>query len=126
MTASIWFTADGEAATRSATEALGRRGFRVVRSFDLRSVVGGQHPCACPHHGTEQCTCQYVVLLAYAPTGAPIVITAHSRDGEAELQIVDDPNAPTDPDAISTVAAALADAALALQQSRAAAEVDAC
>lgn len=126
MTANIWFTADGEAATRSATEALVRRGFRVVRSFDLRSVVGGQHQCACPHHGTVQCTCQYVVLLAYGLTGAPVVITAHSRDGDAELQVVDDPNAPTDPDAISTIAVALADAALALQRSRAAAEVDAC
>lgn len=112
MTASIWFTADGEAATRSATEALVRRGFRVVRSFDFRSAVASHHQCACPHHGTAQCTCQYVVLLAYRVAGAPVVITAHGRDVSAELQIVDDPNAPADPAASSLALTALAEAAL--------------
>lgn len=126
MTASIWFSADGEAATRSATAALIRRGLRVVRSFDLRSAVAGQHQCACPQHGTAQCTCQYVVLLAYGPTGGPVIITAHGRGADAELLIVDDPNAPTDPAATSTVMAALSEAALALQASLAGAEVDAC
>ena len=126
MSRSLWFAADAEVASRSATDALVRYGFRVVRSFDLRSAVTGQGDCPCPHHGTEQCTCQFVVLLAYAAAGAPVVVTAHSQDMSAELRIVDDPNVPADATASSVVLVALAEAALALQASRADAEVGAC
>ena len=117
MTASIWFPADGEAATQSVTATLARRGFRVVRSFDLRSAVAGQCECGCPHHGTAQCTCQYAVLLAYGATGAPIVVIAHGQDIESEMQVVEDPNAPTDQTASRAVYEALAEAALILRAS---------
>ena len=126
MTATISITADGEAVTRRVTDALVRRGFRVLRSFDLRSAVMGHHACPCPHHGTDQCTCQYVVLLAYALAGAPIVITAHGRDSVTEVQIVEDANAPTDPAATGLVTAALGEAALTAPLILATAEVDAC
>ena len=112
MTATLSITADGEAATRRVTDALERWGFRVLRSFDLRSAVTGHHACACPHHDTDQCTCQYVVLLAYGLAGAPIVITAHGRDAFTEVQIAEDPNAPTDPAATELARAALEEAAL--------------
>lgn len=77
-----------------------------MQSFDLRTARA-RHPdvegCACPHHGTTECTCQYVVALAYPPvplrTGhlaAPHVLTAHTyehttlvavhSDQEADLQ----------------------------------------
>jgi hypothetical protein len=126
MTASILITADGEAATQSAMDALVRRGFRVVRSFDLRSAVAGRSQCACPHHGTAECTCQYVVLLAYGVTGSPVVITAHSCDLSAELQVIDDPNAPIDPALSDAVFAALTEAAFATAAHQTGAKVDVC
>ena len=65
--------------------ALSRHGYYVVRSFDLQNARAhcDDEICACPHHGTSKCTCQYVVLLAYAPVragapGSPCVLTASS------------------------------------------------
>lgn len=56
---------------------------RLERSFDLRSALNDQPDCPCPQHGTTQCTCQYVVLLAYEPAtlAPPVVIAAHECDG---------------------------------------------
>jgi hypothetical protein len=126
MTATHLITTDGEAAARRVTEALLRRGFRVLRSFDLRSAVTGHHACPCPHHGTDQCTCQFVVLLAYALAGAPVVITAHGRDAVTEVQIVEDANAPSDPAATGLARAALEEAALTAALLPATVEVNAC
>lgn len=55
------------------------QGYRLERSFDLRSALRDQHDCPCPYHGTSDCHCQYLVLLAYeqATPAPPIVITAH-------------------------------------------------
>ncbi len=73
--------------TLIATMAL--HGFRVERSFDLRSALHDQTDCPCPHHGTAQCTCQYVVLLAYEQSvvAPPAVITAHECDGITRLRV---------------------------------------
>jgi hypothetical protein len=61
-----------------------RYGFTPVQSFDLRSALAAHPACACPYHGAEQCTCQYVVLLVYPKTrsahAGPIVLTLHSHD----------------------------------------------
>jgi hypothetical protein len=54
------------------------------------------------------------------------VITAHSCDLIAELQVVDDPNAPTDPALSEAVLAALAEAALAAPQRWSGSEADTC
>ncbi len=64
-------------------------GIRLERSFDLRSALHDHPDCPCPHHGTVQCTCQYVVLLAYEPavTAPPAVITAHECDGVTRLRV---------------------------------------
>ena len=70
-----------------ATMAL--HGYRLERSFDLRSALHDHPGCPCPHHGTAQCTCQYVVLLAYEPSviAPPAVITAHECDGVTRLRV---------------------------------------
>ena len=135
MNESILFDCNGETAAQAATEALARRGFRVVRSFDLRSALAplaAHADCECPHHGTAQCTCQFVVLLVYGDPsaepalslskgsgGAPVVITAHSRDAQAQVQIVrptgmlrDDANSRPDARLVEQVMAALFEAAL--------------
>lgn len=64
-------------------------GIRVERSFDLRSALHDQPDCPCPHHGTTQCTCQYVVLLAYeeAASTPPVVLTAHECDGITRVRV---------------------------------------
>ena len=62
--------------------ALLRRGYHVVRSFDLHNAAANHtHGCACPYHGTSRCTCQYVVLLAYPPgmlSSPPRVFIVHT------------------------------------------------
>lgn len=130
---SILYDCNGETAAQAATEALTRRGLRVVRSFDLRSAMATHADCECPHHGTAQCTCQFVVLLVYGdpstvPGGAPVVITAHSRDAQAQVQIVrptgmlrdlkavrDDADTRPDTRLVEQVMAALFEAALTVQ-----------
>jgi hypothetical protein len=98
----------GEQAARMVVDELTRRGFHVVRSFDLNVATDGR--CDCPYHGTARCTCQYVVLLVYGAHGSPAVVTAHSRDDHAHLDIVTDPNAPADSELVDQVVAALAGA----------------
>ena len=66
--------------------ALVRHGFRVERSFDLRSALHSD--CPCPHHGTAQCACQYVVLLVYETMTMtpPAMVSAHECDGLTRLR----------------------------------------
>ncbi len=63
------------------------RGYRLECSFDLRSALHNQPDCPCPYHGTLDCQCQYLVLLAYeqATPAPPIVITAHECEGITHL-----------------------------------------
>jgi hypothetical protein len=60
-----------------------RQGYRLERSFDLRSALRDQPGCVCPYHGASNCQCQYLVVLAYEQTvsAPPIVITAHECEG---------------------------------------------
>ena len=71
------------------TEALILRGYRVERSFDLRSALHSHSECTCPHHGTERCTCEYMVLFVYDEVNEtpPVIIIAHGRNGITWLQI---------------------------------------
>jgi hypothetical protein len=120
---SVLFDACGETAAQAATAALTRHGYRVVRSFDLRSALTTHADCECPYHGTAQCTCQFVVLLVYSEAGDPVVVTAHSRDTLACVQIVrpaggtcgDDATTRSDPRLADKVMPALVEAALTLQ-----------
>ncbi len=126
---SVLFDACGEAAAQAATVALTRHGLRAVRSFDLRSALTSHADCECPYHGTAQCTCQFVVLQVYrdaspgdGEAGDPVVVTAHSRDAVARVEIVrpasgicDDATARPDPRLAEKVMAALLEAALTLQ-----------
>ncbi len=69
---------------------LSAHGYRLERSFDLRSALNDQPDCPCPHHGTAQCTCQYVVLLVYeeAASTSPVPLTAHECDGVTRVQMI--------------------------------------
>ena len=74
-----------------------RAGLRVVRTFDLQVARQTQTSCPCPHHGTEQCDCQMVILLVYARECQPISIIAHGYNGQTWFSVVDTPQQHADP-----------------------------
>jgi hypothetical protein len=85
MGQTVAFGASSEQVIAAITAVLAQHEYRVARSFDLRSVpTYSAADCPCPHHGTEQCTCQYVVLLVYRPAAglleAPRVLTVHTYE----------------------------------------------
>lgn len=125
MNESILCDSTGETAAQVATEVFTRHGFRVIRSFDLRSAMAAHAVCECPHHGTAQCTCQFVVLLVYGESGAPVVVTTHSRDAQAQMQIVRDANARPDPHLVEQIRATLFEIALVVLPEPAEVSVDA-
>ena len=62
-------------------------GFRVVQTFDLQ-VARLAHPdCPCPHHGTNNCNCQMVVLLVYQKRGDPVTLVIHGQDNRSWLSL---------------------------------------
>jgi hypothetical protein len=114
MNNSIVFRCTGEVALGAVATSLQRRGLRVIRSFDLQTARGAVAGCTCPHHGTEHCTCEYFVLLAYGSTAAPAVITVHGRDARLCAQLVDQPGTVPEPDLAGQVEAGLLEAAFTL------------
>ena len=71
------------------TPTLVAHGYHVERSFDLRNALDNRDDCPCPHHGTDQCTCQYMVLLVYEPDtqAPPASITLHECDGLTQVHV---------------------------------------
>ncbi len=68
-------------------EKLTGAGFRVVQTFDLQ-VARLVHPdCSCPHHGTDECNCQMIVLLVYDKQDDPVTLVIHGQDGKTWLSL---------------------------------------
>lgn len=61
--------------------------FRVVRTFDLHAARLAHPDCPCPHHGTNQCNCQMVVLLVYGKQEEPATLVIHGQDGQTWLSL---------------------------------------
>ena len=114
MNASIVFNSNGDDVAKAVMAVLTRRGYYVIRSFDLRSALTAHSGCECPHHGTAKCNCQFVVLLVYGEAAEPVVLTTHSRDGQTEARIVHDATIIPDPRLAEKVIAALVEAAIML------------
>lgn len=112
MNDDILFKSDSETVVQTVTAMLTQQGCRVVRSFDLRSVLAAQPERACPCHGTSPCTCQYAVLLVYGDAAKPVSIIVHGHDKEVRLQLVRDPSARPDSELAARVGAALVEVAL--------------
>ena len=70
---------------------LGESGLQAVRSFDLQTARSAHTDCACPHHGTDLCDCQLVVLLVYGPGMGPATLVAHCYDGRTQLALAYSP-----------------------------------
>lgn len=79
---------NGQMAIEKLTDCLEQAGLLVIRSFDLKTVRSVQLGCSCPHHGTDQCDCQMVVLLVYDQTTTPVTLIFHGHDGRSQLTLV--------------------------------------
>ena len=80
---------------------------RVVQTFDLHSTRHALEECPCPHHGTDRCDCQMVVLLVYANTAEPVTLILHGNDGRTWLSLVDHPDQQPNKDATRAIQRAL-------------------
>jgi len=63
-------------------------GFRVVQTFDLQVARLAHQGCTCPHHGTDDCNCQMVVLLIYQKKGDPVTLVIHGQEDKSWLSLV--------------------------------------
>jgi hypothetical protein len=88
----VGFGCSSALAAATVTELLAREGLAAVRSFDLRSLDLPPGLCSCPHHGTPECNCEYIVLLVYGAPREPVSVTLHGRDGRTDAQLVRDAN----------------------------------
>src|SRR5512147_1236667 len=76
-----------EQTERWVREKLTHAGLRVVPTFDLQ-IARLSHPeCECPNHGTQQCSCQMVILLVYGKQEDPATLVIHGQDGKTWLSM---------------------------------------
>jgi hypothetical protein len=73
-------------------KALKEAGLQVVQSFDLQAAKAAHSQCTCPHHGTNLCDCQMIMLLVYDLEDKPITLVAHGQDGSTHLGLINDPS----------------------------------
>ncbi len=88
-------------------ERLAAADLRVVQTFDLTTARHTLGDCPCPHHGTEQCDCQMVVLLVYANGAEPATLILHGSDGQSWLSLVEYPGQQPDKETIKVIQGAL-------------------
>ena len=90
-----------------AKKQLSQASLRAVQTFDLHSTRHALEECPCPHHGTDRCDCQMVVLLVYANTAEPVTLILHGNDGRTWLSLVDHPDQQPNKDATRAIQRAL-------------------
>ncbi|MCZ2076982.1 MAG: hypothetical protein LC130_18545 [Bryobacterales bacterium] len=64
-------------------------GFRVMETFDLHVARLAYLDCPCPYHGTDDCNCQFVVLLVYRKQEDPASLVIHGQDDKTWLSLAD-------------------------------------
>lgn len=94
------------------THQVNGAGLQIMRTFDLQAARHEPADCPCPHHGTDQCDCQMVVLLVYGDDHQPVSLVAHSHDGKTWFSLVDTPQQRADPRLEATIRQALAPQAI--------------
>src|SRR5512138_620275 len=77
----------GEVVQAWVTQQLTAAGFHLVQTFDLQVARLSHEGCECPHHGTDACDCQLVVLLVYYQQQEPSTLVIHSRDHSTWISI---------------------------------------
>jgi hypothetical protein len=76
-------------AVAGIVQQLNSAGLQVLQTFDLHDARTAQTPCTCPNHGTEQCDCQYRVLLIYGGNLPPTSLIVHGQDRKTWFTLVD-------------------------------------
>lgn len=74
-----------------AKTELTQAGLCVIQTFDLHTARHRLEDCPCPHHGTDTCECQMVVLLVYGDANDPATLILHGNDGRTWISIVNNP-----------------------------------
>jgi hypothetical protein len=69
------------------SQELPKSEIQITRSFDLQATRAVHAGCTCPHHGTEQCTCQLIVLLVYEGQNPPLTLVLEGRDGQTWVSL---------------------------------------
>ncbi len=85
------------------TEQARRAGLSVMRTFDLQIARQTHTSCPCPHHGTDQCDCQMVILLVYQDHRQPLAMIAHGYEGQTWFSVVDTPQQRADPQLVAAM-----------------------
>ncbi len=70
-------------------ERMQQSGLQVIRTFDLHETRVDDTTCNCPHHGTDKCDCQMVVLLVYGKDNQPASLVAHGHNGQTWFSLVE-------------------------------------
>ncbi|PKN90719.1 MAG: hypothetical protein CVU44_22685 [Chloroflexi bacterium HGW-Chloroflexi-6] len=66
-------------------------GLQTTLTFDLQEARHAHANCPCPHHGTEQCGCQLIVILIYGDGSRPATLIARGLEGKTWFSFVDAP-----------------------------------
>ncbi|MDO9128511.1 MAG: hypothetical protein Q7U34_01465 [Anaerolineales bacterium] len=90
-----------------AKKQFSRTGLRVVQTFDLHTTRLTLEDCPCPHHGTNACDCQMVVLLVYGSAPEPATLILHGNDGQTWLSLIDRPGQQVNKDVTIAIQQAL-------------------
>ena len=78
-------------AIKQVTQQIRGLGLQITMTFDLQEARHAHTDCTCPHHGTEQCDCQMVILLVYGAGSKPVTLIAHGHEGKTWFSFVDAP-----------------------------------
>lgn len=95
--------ADSRAAVEQSIRRLEQFGLQVMRSFDLSMARAAHVGCTCPHHGTDQCDCQMVMLLVYGQEQTPATLVVHGHDGYTQFAMVDTPQQKPSPHLVNEI-----------------------
>lgn len=88
-------------------QKLSQAGLRAMQTFDLNTARLSIEDCTCPHHGTDTCDCQMIVLLVYGNAPEPATLILHGNDGQSWLSLIDRPGQQTDTATASAIQQAL-------------------
>lgn len=94
-------------ALRWTKKQLSQAGLRAMQTFDLNSARHSLEDCPCPHHGTDHCDCQMVVLLVYHTSPEPTALILHGNDGKTWLSLIDQPKQPAEAKTVRVIMQAL-------------------
>lgn len=88
-------------------EQLKGHGLQIEQTFDLQIARLSHAGCKCPNHGTDQCSCQMVVLLVRGESNDPLTLILHGNDGQTSFSIVNLSGKRSDTELAETVRQAL-------------------